>query len=187
MTSNSHHPQDQDLVLRAIEGDMESFGELYERYVEEIYNYAFYRVNEVREAEDITETAFLKAFECLTAYDENQPIENFRAWIYRITRNKIIDHYRTRKETVPLVPELPLTSLDMVPEADIENRELFEAVLRAIRQLNGNYKEVILCRFINGLSHRETAKVLDLTENHVRTLQFRALIKVRKILMEEKV
>ena len=61
----SSQPSERDLIARAVQGDADAFGDLYERYLAQIYRYVFYRVNDVAEAEDLTEMVFLKAWEAL--------------------------------------------------------------------------------------------------------------------------
>ncbi len=183
---SSTQPPDEDLVIRAVSGNVEAFGTLYDRYVDLIYNYVYYRVNEVREAEDVTETVFLKAFENLTGFNKDRQIENFRAWIYKIAHNQVIDYYRTNRETSELPPELTNGHANELPEPRFELRERSANLLRIVHRLKPTYRDVILNRFFNGLSHRETAQVMDLEENHIRILQYRALRKIREVLQNEK-
>ena len=92
-------PEEQ-LVIRALGGDEKAFGDLYQRYLTDIYHYIYYRVNCRQEAEDLSEAVFLRAWKAL---DENPPDEAvFRLWLYRIAHNMVVDHYRTRKDLVGL-------------------------------------------------------------------------------------
>src|SRR5512135_1339680 len=95
-----------DLIARARRGDVQAFGELYEHSLDAIYRYIFYRVGEVAEAEDLTETVFLKAWEALDRYEVRDV--PFTAWLYRIAHNVIIDRHRTHKTDVSLDAILPL-------------------------------------------------------------------------------
>ncbi|MDO9349062.1 MAG: sigma-70 family RNA polymerase sigma factor, partial [Anaerolineales bacterium] len=88
-------PSDQVLLERAIQGDTEVFGDLYERYLAEIHRYVFYRVADRFEAEDLTETVFLKAWEALSRFKSSGV--NFRAWLYRIENKTVEYYYRRRK------------------------------------------------------------------------------------------
>ena len=87
---------DQELLGRALDGDTEAFGDLYERYLDEIQRFVFYRVADRFEAEDLTEVVFIKAWEALPRFESSNV--NLRAWLYRIAHNTIIDHYRTRRQ-----------------------------------------------------------------------------------------
>ena len=97
MSSDQH---DNELVARASQGDRDAFGDLYERYLDAIFRYIYYRVNHQQDAEDLTELVFLKAWQNIASCYEKKA--TFKSWVYRIAHNSIIDHYRTRKETEPM-------------------------------------------------------------------------------------
>lgn len=174
----------QKLLALAAEGDRHSFGEFYELYLNEIYRYVLFRVNDQNEAEDLTAKVFLEAWESLTRAHRKQTINNIRAWIYRIAHNKVIDYHRTRNLQEPIEdnPDKKLQSVWLEREMDdlFISRELAEGV----RQLPANYQEVIILRFINQMSHAEAAEIMNITENHVRVLQYRALQQLRAIISE---
>lgn len=173
---------DQFLLARAIQGDAEAFGDLYERYLDEIQRYVFYRVADRFDAEDLTETVFLKAWEALPR--SVAPIVNLRAWLYRVAQHVIIDYYRTSKVTTDLSPE-QTRDRQPLPESQIQDRDVQQQLARLIQSLDGNLQQVIVCRFISGLSHAETAEIMGLKEGHVRVLQLRALQKLREMLEKE--
>ncbi|MBN1250443.1 MAG: sigma-70 family RNA polymerase sigma factor [Anaerolineae bacterium] len=174
------HRADQRLLQLAIEGDREAFGELYERYLGEIYRYVYFRVSDEREAEDITAEAFLKTWEHLPRLArKNASIRSFRNWLYRVARNRVIDHYR-KKKPVPL-PDGLQTEGDLVREA-VEANSQVRRLTGAIRQLSSDYQHVIILRFINQFSHAECAEVMGRTEGQTRILQYRALKKLREIM-----
>jgi RNA polymerase sigma-70 factor, ECF subfamily len=178
----SSSPPEDILLARAIQGDAEAFGDLYERYLDEIQRYVFYRVADRFEAEDLTETVFLKAWEALPRF-ENARV-NLRAWLYRIAHNTVVDHYRGRRpeteaDTARLVDGQPS------PEQKAVARDEQRQLAAAIRTLDADLQQVIVCRFVNGLSHAETAQVMGLQEGHVRVLQHRALQKLRQQFEEE--
>lgn len=178
---------DNDLIQRAAGGDQDAFGDLYERYLEDIYRYVYYRVLDVEEAEDLTEAVFLRVWENLIKTREKSKIKNFRAWIYRITHNLVIDYQRKKKplsvdlDTVPWINEAVMPGTEKIVE-----KQLSEAALvRALHELEDTLQQVVILRFLNELSHAETAAVLGLTEGHVRVLQYRALKRLRLYLRED--
>jgi len=176
----THQPSEEHLIARAVQGDADAFGDLYERYLARIYRYAFYRVNDVAEAEDLTEVVFLKAWEALGNYRlQDVP---FGAWLYRIAHNVIIDRHRTYKATLPLEDQLILRDAASGPEDQLDWRETLESVAHALSQLSPLQQQVLTLRFISGLSHAETALVLDKSEEAVRVLQHRALYALRELL-----
>jgi RNA polymerase sigma-70 factor (ECF subfamily) len=172
-----------DLVARAQDRDTTAFGRLYERYMEQIYRYIYYRVSDRDEAEDLTETVFVKAWEALPRFRPRGA--TFRAWLYRIAHNAVIDRHRTRKEVVPL--EQAQDWLDVEASSPEDAAEAAQETARlgaALSQLKPRLRQVILHRFVNGLSHDETAQVMGLRKGHVRVLQHRALRQMRDLLSE---
>jgi RNA polymerase sigma-70 factor (ECF subfamily) len=176
----SSQPPEQDLIARAVQGDADAFGDLYERYLARIYRYVFYRVNDAAEAEDLTETVFLKAWEALEDYRlRDVP---FGAWLYRIAHNVVVDRHRTHKETLTLEGHLVLHDTVSSPEDSLDQHETIESVAHALAQLSPVHRQVLILRFISGLSHAETARVLKRSEEAVRVLQHRALYALRELL-----
>jgi RNA polymerase sigma-70 factor (ECF subfamily) len=172
------------LLALAAEGDQYSFGEFYQLHLNEIYRYIFFRVNDHNEAEDLTAKAFLEAWESLTGTRRGEKIKNIRAWIYRIARNKVTDYQRTRKPQEPIDdnPDKKLQS-DWL-ERELDDLFISRKLAQGVRQLQANYQEVIILRFINQMSHAEAAEIMNITESHVRVLQYRALHKMREIVSE---
>jgi RNA polymerase sigma-70 factor (ECF subfamily) len=179
---NHEHNLDttQQWLKQAVEGDKQAFGEFYSFYLNEIYRYVFFRVHNHHEAEDLTESTFLNAWRSLTAGRNKTKINNPRAWIYRIARNTMIDHIRTRKEEIS-IEQMPAASQPSnPPETDLINNEKIEQLAVHFAKLEPKYQEVIILRFINQMSHAETAQLLGIKENYVRILQYRALKQLRK-------
>ena len=173
--------QDAELLAKALAGDAAAFGDLYERYLDAIHNYVFYRVNGPQEAEDLTEAIFLQAW---LALDQNPPREApFRLWLYRIAHNAIVDHYRLRKDQVSLETAAHLHDPVEGPEAFAARRESAATLKQLIQQLKEDHQQVLACRFVIGLSHAETAIVLNRSEEAVRALQYRAIGALRNLLV----
>lgn len=172
-------PPDADLVRRAQQGDAEAFGQLYERYVEDVYRFFYYRVFNRQEAEDLTETTFLKAWQGLQGVQADEQL-NVKAWLLRIARNLWIDRHRTQREIVPLDAVVYRESRDEDPETTLLHQERREELAQALAALPEQLREVLVYRFIHGLSHREIGELLGLKEGHVRVLQHRALQRMRR-------
>lgn len=174
---------DAQLLKQAIAGDTAAFGDLYERYLDDIYHYVFYRVNGRQQAEDLAEGIFLRAWQAL---DSNPPREvPFRLWLYRIAHNTVVDYYRTRQEQVGLEAAAQVPDPIEGPEALVARQERANALKEAMRQLKEDHQEVLICRFIVGLSHAETAVVMTRTEEAVRALQYRAVGSLRNLLITQ--
>lgn len=184
-TKSTDLPEER-LFRLAAQGNKKAFGRLYERHLDEIYRYVYFRVANPLDAEDITESAFLKAWERLPEiYANGDRIRNFRAWVYRIARNLTIDFQRARKP-LPLEYE-PQTASGNPPAESVDRRDLSSQLVEAVQQLEPNLQQVIILRFVNQLSHEETAAIMELQPGHTRVLQYRALKKLQVILSAEEV
>jgi RNA polymerase sigma-70 factor (ECF subfamily) len=172
------------LLSRITGSERYSFGEFYESHLNEIYRYILFRVHDHDEAEDLTAKVFLEAWESLVDVHRGQKIQNIRAWVYRVAHNKVIDYYRTRKvhESIDDIADtkLPGGWLESKTDDLFASRKLADGV----RRLPPNYQEVIILRFINEMSHAEVAEIMNLTESHVRVLQYRALKRMRELMSE---
>jgi RNA polymerase sigma-70 factor (ECF subfamily) len=160
------------LTARARQGDKEAYGELYERYLDTIYQYIYYRVGHHHEAEDLTEQVFLKAWEGIGRFREEVP---FKAWIYRIAHNTVIDHYRRQKDVLELEDQSAIPHKNPGIEEKILSAERTAQLAKAIGRLSPLHQHVLILRFINGFTMKETAQILDRSQGTVRVLQHRAL------------
>ena len=171
------------LLGLAAQGNKKAYGLLYEQYLDEIYRFVYLGLNDRWEAEDITENVFLKAWEQLPIiYSQDNQIDNFRAWLYRIARNQMIDYFRSKK---PVVLEENIFTDETSPENAYSENNLSNRLIKAILRLEPNYRQIIVLRFINQVSHKEAAEIMKLGYNNVRVLQYRALKKLRMLLTEE--
>ena len=171
------------LVKSAIAGDSSAFGRLYDRYHPMIYRFIAVKVGRREDAEDLTHQVFLAAWQNISRYqDMGHP---FSSWLYRIARNQVIDHYRAKKSDVSLDEMDYETILDPVSShLDLPRKMEIEKTLKAVRQLSQDHQDVILMRFVEDLSVRETAKAMRRTEGAVKLLQHRAIKELQKILKE---
>jgi RNA polymerase sigma-70 factor (ECF subfamily) len=170
------------LVDQAIAGDADAFGELYVLHLDAIYRYVYFRVGNTHDAEDITEQAFLKAWEALPEYQHRgNPFIN---WLYRIAHNLVVDFHRQRKpaDPIPLVEKDVLKSEEPTSLEQIIEAEEAAAMATAIAQLPGEQQQVIVLRFIEGLKHAEVARLLDKSQGACRVLQYRALANLNQLL-----
>ena len=158
------------------------FGNIYDRYVDKIYRFVFLKVNSEEVAQDITSETFLKGWERYSADKQNSgnEIKNPRAFLYRIARNLIVDHYR-QKNRVQIVPADDARIVD--PKIDLQGQAArmsdLVRVKQALSELNDDYQNVIIWRYIEGLSVSETAQLLGRTNEATRVLTSRALKALR--------
>jgi RNA polymerase sigma-70 factor (ECF subfamily) len=135
-------------------------------------------------AEDLAETVFLKAWRAIARY-EQQGL-SFSSWLYRIARNVAIDYYRTRREDLPLSSE-PLELADeegLGPEELVLRREEVRELQRAVSRLPEEQQQVIILRFVEGLSHAQVGEIMGKSEEACRVLQHRGLAALSRLLSE---
>ena len=173
------------LIKKAISGDREAFGYLYDHYFNQIFKYLLIRTNTQEDAEDMTENVFMKAWEHLPHFGGKKKDRNFRPWLYKIAHNTVVDHYRTRKHFLPLETALQTSFGDGEPDRIALKNEESRRIKKAIKRLDETSQKVIVSRFISGLSHRETALSIGISENNVRVIQYRALRKIGDMLRED--
>ena len=175
---------EQQLVLQAQAGDAEAFGQLYDAYMERIYRFIYFRVDDQQTAEDITSQVFLKAWNSLHRFRFSRT--PYLAWLYTIAHNAVIDHYRTRK-TATALEDVRLSQPDHseAVENNIDLDSEMQTVRAAMRNLTVDQQQVLTLRFIEGLSNTEIAQHLGKREGAIRALQMRGLQTLAKQLIEK--
>ncbi len=181
MTREESGLSEEALVHRAINGDPEAFGDLYVQHLDKIYRYVAYRVGNERRAEDLTEQIFLKAWEAIGDYKPRG--HPFSSWLYRIAHNAVVDHYRATKEETSLESvAFSLADDSPGPEDRLMKKREVSSLLEALRQLSEEKQELIILRFVEGLSHARVAEILNKSEGACRVMQHRALASLSEIL-----
>ena len=175
---------DATLAGRAGAGDAEAFGALYDRYVDAVYRYVYYRVRNEAEAEDVTGDVFYKALRAIPRYQPRQP---FLAWLYRIARNAVIDRVRRQRPQVAFEDALAHPGADRVvdPDEGLDRLSDSVAVREAIAKLTPLQQEVIVLRYVEGLETKEIGRILGRRDGTVRGIEFRALGMLRQVLPRE--
>ena len=170
---------DAELVTRAQGGEVEAIGQLYDQHRESIFRYLWLRLGDQPLAEDLTADVFMRMLDALPHY-QSLGIP-FRAWLYRIAHNVLIDHFRKNHNRAP-VPLEVLEDHDAGddPSAAVEHKLLTERLNEALSQLDQNQREVVVLRFLMGLSLQETALAMGKSEAAIKSLQHRGLSALRR-------
>jgi RNA polymerase sigma-70 factor (ECF subfamily) len=187
MKSQPGYPSEQadenQLLQQAQEGDAEAFGVLYARYLDPIYRYVYYRVDGAETAEDLTEEVFVRAWEALPGYEITK--YPFKSWLYRIAHNRVIDHRRKRRPAAiddEVLQRIPGASTP--PEQMVVDGQNAEALQEAVQQLAEEEQQVVILRFVEGLSHREVAEIIGKSEEASRVIQYRAIQRLQRVLSD---
>jgi RNA polymerase sigma-70 factor (ECF subfamily) len=172
------------LVDRAAAGDSAAFGVLYERFLDPIYRYFYYRTGHPTEAEDLTEQVFLNAWQTVSRFRwQGRP---FLAWLYRVAHNLHVNHLRARRADVPLeASAVDQTIVDAHASTQLARTIDADLLRQGIRQLTPEQREVIVLRFAEGLGTPQIAAILDKQEGAIRALQMRAMQRLRQVLVIE--
>lgn len=168
------------LVERAKAGDREAFGELYDRYALFTYRHIHHLVRDHQGAEDLTAQTFLQALQAIGRYEQRGI--PFQVWLLRIARNLTINHWRGRRFHIPGSDGLGGEDSAPSPESFCEAKLREEEVWRAVEHLRGDQRQVIVLRFLDGLSYPDVAQVLGKSVGAVRVIQYRALSALRRAL-----
>ncbi len=173
---DTEHCELRALVLQAKAGDNDAFGTLYDRYLDLVYRYIYFRVGSHPLAEDLTSETFLRALRRIT--DFTWQGRDFGAWLVTIARNLVTDHFKSSRYrlevTTAEVLDVPLDGAH-IPENAVVTAIINDRVLRAVRDLNPEQQECVVLRFLHGLSLAETALIMGKKSGAIKALQFRAI------------
>lgn len=169
-------------LVELAKSDKNAFGEIYERYVDKIYKYVYYRVGNPHDAEDITSRVFFRALAHVETY-EDRGIP-FQAWLYRIAHNLVANYHRDRgrRKIIPLEEYITsgiFTTTDG-PERAAEDAEERERLLTAIRKLPDDRQQLLLLKFVDHLSNAEIGEIMGRTEGAIKSLYHRTLTTLRE-------
>lgn len=169
-------------VRKAQLGDEGSFSRLYEQYRPRVYNYVFARVENFQDAEDVTQEVFLNMASALPRFEFKKDIP-FSAWVFRIAHNETVSFRRKEiTEDESALKNKPQQDLFSNPPDIVEIRVLAQQALKAASKLSEKQKRVIYLRLIEGLSVSETAQMMGIEKGNVRTVQHKAIARLREIL-----
>lgn len=177
-------PEIEALVARAKEGDRAAFAQLYRHYLPSVYKFLFYRVGNKAQTEDMTAEVFLRALRKIETFTWTGA--DFGAWLMRIARNLVLDEAKSSRARLEVLnDEMPEDAAGENAPAETAAMEKFTnvEVYKAIKRLRPDQQEVITLRFLHGMGVQEVAKLMNKKEGTVRTLQFRGLKALEKILV----
>ena len=180
------------IVQRVLEGDTNAFEELVLEYEKKVYNVALRMLNNSEDAADMTQEAFIKAYNSLSGFRGDS---KFSVWLTRIVSNLFLDFMRSRnrRPTVSLSMEdedgedvqLDIADTSQSPEQLLERSLTRESVRRGLQSLPEDYREILLLREIQGLSYDEIAAALDIEVGTVKSRIFRGRKKLCDYLNRE--
>ncbi len=178
---------EEEVLLLASQGDRDSFGQLYERYIDRIFNYVYYRTGNTHDAEDLTARVFQRAMNHIRNYtDRGVP---FSAWLYRIAHNLVANWHRdrSRRQEIPL-NELPvLPSREDRPETTLVRSQEQDSLLRMLRKLPSERQTLLILKFVENMSNAEIGQIMGRSEGAVKSLYHRTLLALRDELGDQNI
>ena len=172
---------DEDAVVERAKTDPAAFGILYECYVNRIYNYIYYRVGNQHDAEDLTARTFHRALDNIDRYvNRGAP---FSAWLYRIAHNLVANWHRdqSRRRIVSLEDIKLRIQRRNGPDQMAEQEEEKDQLLAAIRRLPADRQQLLILKFVEGMSNTEIGKVMGRSEGAIKSLYHRTLLSLREM------
>jgi RNA polymerase sigma-70 factor, ECF subfamily len=179
-----HEESESALIARAKE-EPEAFGILYERYVDKIYNYIYYRTGDRQNAEDLTARTFYRALKHFPRYeDRGAP---FSAWLYRIAHNLVANWHRnhSRRQMVSLESLVLRAQREKGPEPSLEKLDEEGLLLQAVRRLPPDRQQLIILKHVEQMTNAEIGQVMGRTEGAIKSLYHRTLVALREDLADE--
>ena len=176
---------DKTLVLLAQKGDREAYGQLYLRYLDQIYRFVYFRVGQDESvAENITEIVFTKGWKKVHLLGVKREV-HFMAWLYQIARNTLTDHFR-RKHPVEVELDQEMAGSSDDPGALIDENDQQMELLKALESLSETQRDIVIMKHIDALSYAEIAKITGKNETALRAIASRAMKFLKQKLTNEK-
>lgn len=169
------------LMRLAKNGDQSAFSQIYELYFTPVFRYIFLRVQNKSDAENLAQDVFLKAYKNIDNFQERnkEPLTLF----FTIARNTVIDFWKKKKE---IIMEEIEEEISENPLEILEKHDDCKRILIVLEKLNKDQKEVIILKFISGLTNKEISQLLEKSEEAIRQLQSRGLRILRQYFRNEK-
>jgi RNA polymerase sigma-70 factor (ECF subfamily) len=182
---DAEHAATWSLVRAAQDGDGEAFGKLYDQYVDSVFRFIYYRVNDRALAEDFTSETFLRALRRISTI--NYQGRDIGAWFITIARNIVFDHAKSARFRLELTTGEVIegNEVEAGPELTVLTRLTNSRLLEAVNALGEEQRECIVLRFLNGLSVAETAAVMGKNDGAIKALQHRAVKRLASALGDE--
>ncbi len=179
-TDSAVEAEEEAVLIERAKSDPEAFGRLYERHVDRIYNYIYYRTGNAQDAEDLTARTFHRALNNISRYKQRGV--PFSAWLYRIAHNLVANWHRDRHRHRELSLEDQALESPVAgsPERTAVAEEEREALLRAIRRLPSERQQLLLLKFIESMSNAQIGTIMGRSEGAIKSLYHRTLIALRE-------
>ncbi|RJQ43851.1 MAG: sigma-70 family RNA polymerase sigma factor [Anaerolineaceae bacterium] len=175
----------EDVLDKAIKGDLEAFSVLYKENVQRIYTYIYYRTGNKHDAEDLTARVFQRALGHIGKYeDKGVP---FSAWLYRIAHNLVANWHRDRSRKKEIsIDEAPIEvqGIDLPESSMIKDQEI-GALMVYVRTLPPDRQMLLILKFLDDMTNAEIATIMGKSEGAIKSLYHRTLLQLRDRMNED--
>ena len=161
------------------------FSDLYRVHLRDVYSYAYYRIGNHHDAEDLTEQTFLQAYRHFERAQRESNGRPLRPWLIRIAHNLAANYYRDRSRR----PQTPIEDASVLSdphdtEALVEGRERLKRIIEAVRELPDDRREALIMRFALGMDNREIARALGRSDGATKVLLHRATRQLEELVSQ---
>ena len=154
----------------------DEFSALYEAHLKDVYSYAYYRVGNHHDAEDLTTQTFLQAYRHFERAQRESDGRPLRPWLIRIAHNLAANHFRNRSRRPQTnIDDTTMLSALHTTEDLVEGRDELKRILEGVEKLSGDRREALIMRFALGMDNREIARALGRTDGATKVLLHRAV------------
>jgi RNA polymerase sigma-70 factor (ECF subfamily) len=158
------------------------FTALYKAHLRDVYSYAYYRIGNHHDAEDLTEQTFLQAYRHFERAQRESDGRPLRPWLIRIAHNLAANYYRDRSRK----PQTPIDDAGMIAAAHttetiVEHRDDLKRILECVEDLPDDRREALIMRFALGMDNREIARALGRTDGATKVLLHRAIKQLEEL------
>jgi RNA polymerase sigma-70 factor (ECF subfamily) len=175
------HSSDEATLVELAKTDPQAFGLLYERYVDKIYNYVYYRTGNHHDAEDLTAKVFYQAMSHIPRYVQRGA--PFSSWLYRIAHNLVANWHRDRsRRQVVSLDRLALVARqgEDGPFEHATQSEQRDELLAAIRRLPGDRQQLLILKFVERMPNAQIGQIMGRSEGAIKSLYHRTLVALRQ-------
>jgi len=168
--------------------DRQAFITAYDLYVHDIHRFIFFKINSKEEAEDLTSAVFVKCWTYVQEgkLNDSNEYKSLKAFLYKIARNAVIDHYRQNRPEVDLEEADEVVDQKQTADQITDLQIDLDLVKEKLSGLKNEYRSIIVMHYVNQLSITEIAQVLEKTKGNVRVTLHRALHALRESFDEKK-
>ncbi len=170
MKASQQKSNDKQIIERLKRGDKEAYSDLYNLHAKAIYRFVYFRVGSREVAEDIMQETFLKLIDVVDVVR----MTNLRAYLYRIARNLVNDSHRAKSKNESVALDVASDAESVRGEGFMEASAELTMLSEALDELRSDWREIIILRHVESLTHQEIAQVIGRTSAYVRVNLHRA-------------